>query len=47
MKMEKFQGYFELDRSWQHDFLYPLIFQEYIYALAHDHGLNRTVLLEK
>nr|ADC35432.1 maturase K [Ancistrocladus griffithii] len=46
MKMEEFQGYLELDRSWQHDLLYPLIFQEYIYALAHDHGLNRTVLLE-
>nr|AAM54506.1 maturase K [Fuertesia domingensis] len=38
--MEEFQSYFELDRYQQHDFLYPLIFQEYIYALAHDHGLN-------
>nr|YP_010973789.1 matK [Ilex nitidissima]WNR55880.1 matK [Ilex nitidissima] len=44
--MEEFQGYFELDRSQQHDFLYPLIFQEYIYALAHDHGLNRSILLK-
>ncbi|XP_075088550.1 maturase K-like, partial [Nicotiana tabacum] len=36
------------DRSQQHNFLYPLIFQEYIYALAHDHGLNRnrSILLE-
>nr|ARD02204.1 maturase K [Chamaerhodos erecta] len=38
--MEKFQGYFELYRSPQYDFLYPLIFREYIYALAHGRGLN-------
>nr|YP_010138849.1 maturase K [Ilex vomitoria]QQJ94457.1 maturase K [Ilex vomitoria]WNR53803.1 matK [Ilex vomitoria] len=44
--MEEFQRYFELDKSQQHDFLYPLIFQEYIYALAHDHGLNRSILLK-
>nr|YP_010892233.1 maturase K [Ludwigia prostrata]WJO89929.1 maturase K [Ludwigia prostrata] len=44
--MEEFQGYFELYRSRQHDFLYPLIFREYIYALAHDHGLNRSTLFE-
>nr|YP_010281424.1 maturase K [Circaea repens]UKH50719.1 maturase K [Circaea repens] len=46
--MEEVQGYFELDRSRQHDFLYPLIFREYIYALAHDHGLNinRSTLFE-
>nr|AAF89322.1 maturase [Trichocladus crinitus] len=44
--MEEFQGYLELDKSRQHDFLYPLIFQEYIYVLAHDHGLNRSILLE-
>ncbi|NWD34189.1 hypothetical protein HX793_30800, partial [Pseudomonas reactans] len=37
--MEKFQSYLGLDRSQQHYFLYPLIFQEYIYVLAHDHGL--------
>nr|QLI52906.1 maturase K [Pennantia baylisiana] len=43
--MEEFQRYLELDRSQQHYFLYPLIFQEYIYALAHDHGLNRSILL--
>nr|YP_009871955.1 maturase K [Calligonum junceum]QKS33896.1 maturase K [Calligonum junceum] len=45
--MEEFQGYLELDRSWQDDFLYPLIFQEYIYALVHDQdlGLNRSILL--
>nr|QWQ52684.1 maturase K [Eryngium planum] len=46
--MEELQRYLKLNRSQQHYFLYPLIFQEYIYALAHDHGLNRnrSVLLE-
>nr|ASG91946.1 maturase K [Guettarda lamprophylla] len=44
--MEKIQRYLQLDRSQQHGFLYPLIFQEYIYALAHDHSLNRSILLE-
>nr|QYC37040.1 maturase K [Ribes odoratum] len=44
--MEQFQGYLELNKFRQHDFLYPLIFQEYIYALAHDHALNRSILLE-
>nr|YP_010942321.1 maturase K [Persicaria posumbu]WLS53210.1 maturase K [Persicaria posumbu] len=44
--MEEFRGYLELDRSWQ-SFLYPLIFQEYIYALVHDQDLdlNRALLL--
>nr|YP_009436617.1 maturase K [Cyphia glandulifera]ATG26992.1 maturase K [Cyphia glandulifera] len=44
--MEEVQSSLELDRFQQHDFLYPLIFQEYIYALAHDHGLNRSILLK-
>nr|QWK46807.1 maturase K [Ampelocera hottlei] len=44
--MAKFQGYLELDRFWKHDFLYPLIFREYIYAFAHDHGLNGSRLLK-
>nr|ABA61568.1 maturase K [Tiquilia gossypina]ABA61571.1 maturase K [Tiquilia mexicana]ABA61573.1 maturase K [Tiquilia tuberculata]ABA61574.1 maturase K [Tiquilia tuberculata] len=46
--MEEIQRYFQLDRSQQHDCLYPLIFQEYIYTLAHDHGfnINRSILLE-
>nr|YP_010894551.1 maturase K [Dicranostigma lactucoides]WJW71421.1 maturase K [Dicranostigma lactucoides] len=44
--MEELQGYLEIDRSRQQDFLYPLLFQEYIYALAHDHGLNRSTLYE-
>nr|WEI47298.1 maturase K [Gymnosporia montana] len=42
--MEEFQGYLELDPSQQHDFLYPLIFREYIYVLAHDPGLNKPML---
>nr|AAT40599.1 maturase K [Cosmibuena grandiflora] len=44
--MEEIKRYLQLDRSQQHGFLYPLIFQEYIYALAHDHSLNRSILLE-
>nr|AIW05332.1 maturase K [Epigynum auritum] len=44
--MEKIQRYLQLDRSQQPSFLYPLIFQEYIYALAHGHSLNRAILLE-
>uniref|UniRef100_A0A7N0V4G0 Maturase K n=1 Tax=Kalanchoe fedtschenkoi TaxID=63787 RepID=A0A7N0V4G0_KALFE len=41
--MEEVKGYLELDKSRQHDFIYPLIFQESISAFAHDH---RPVLLE-
>ena len=37
---------FRTHRFQQHDFLYPLIFWEFIYALAHDHGLNRHMLME-
>nr|ADR78251.1 maturase K [Cyanella orchidiformis] len=44
--MEELQGYLEKDRSRQYYFLYPLLFQEYIYALAHDHGLNGSILYE-
>nr|YP_009916295.1 maturase K [Magnolia pilocarpa]YP_010133312.1 maturase K [Magnolia denudata]YP_010369474.1 maturase K [Magnolia cylindrica]AAG31883.1 maturase K [Magnolia cylindrica]AEM65199.1 maturase K [Magnolia denudata]AEX98315.1 maturase K [Magnolia denudata]AFP92548.1 maturase K [Magnolia denudata]ARJ63037.1 maturase K [Magnolia denudata] len=44
--MEELQGYFEIDRSRQQHFLYPLLFQEYIYALAHDHGLNGSIFYE-
>nr|AVJ48047.1 maturase K [Limonium carolinianum] len=46
--MEQFQGYLDLFRSWQDDFLYPLIFQEYIYAFVHDHDFyfDRSILLE-
>nr|ATL62670.1 maturase K [Colletoecema dewevrei]CEJ95548.1 maturase K [Colletoecema dewevrei] len=46
--MEEIQRYLhlQLDRSQQHGFLYPLLFQEYIYGLAHDHSLKRSSLLE-
>nr|YP_010154051.1 maturase K [Corydalis davidii]QQW51884.1 maturase K [Corydalis davidii] len=38
--MEELQGYLETDRLQQQDFLYPFLFQESLYALAHDHGLK-------
>nr|YP_009512815.1 maturase K [Suaeda malacosperma]AXK15224.1 maturase K [Suaeda malacosperma] len=44
--MEEFQRHIELDRSWQYHFIYPLIFQEYIYTFAYDHGFNKSILLE-
>nr|YP_009462533.1 maturase K [Boehmeria spicata]AUV64873.1 maturase K [Boehmeria spicata] len=44
--MSEFQGYLEITRSWKHELLYPLIFQEYIYGFARDHDLNRSNLLE-
>nr|P36435.1 RecName: Full=Maturase K; AltName: Full=Intron maturase [Micranthes integrifolia]AAA84600.1 maturase [Micranthes integrifolia] len=42
--MEEYQGYLELNKFRQNDFLYPLIFQEYIYALAHDQILKKCIL---
>nr|YP_009294844.1 maturase K [Veronica nakaiana]ANA57515.1 maturase K [Veronica nakaiana]QYL70768.1 maturase K [Veronica nakaiana] len=44
--MEEIQRYLQLERSQQHDFLYPLIFQEYIYAFAHDRTFSRSILSE-
>nr|ASW30649.1 maturase K [Pakaraimaea dipterocarpacea]ASW30650.1 maturase K [Pakaraimaea dipterocarpacea] len=44
--MEELKVYLELNRSRQHNLLYPLLFREYIYALSHDHGFNRSLLLE-
>uniref|UniRef100_A0AAT9ZW29 Maturase K n=4 Tax=Bauhiniinae TaxID=2115957 RepID=A0AAT9ZW29_9FABA len=44
--MEEFQVYLERYRSRKNDFLYPLIFREYIYTLAYDHGLNSSILVE-
>nr|WRO36755.1 maturase K [Clathrotropis nitida] len=44
--MEEYQVYLELDRSRQQDFLYPLIFREYIYGLAYSHDLNRSFWVE-
>nr|AYC55058.1 maturase K [Populus tomentosa] len=46
MKIEKSQRNLEIDRSLKNDFLYPLIFREYIYTFAHDRDLNRSILLE-
>nr|AAO11706.1 maturase [Acis tingitana] len=44
--MEELQRYLEKDRSRQQHFLYPLLFQEYIYALAHYYGLNVSIFYE-
>nr|ABB83577.1 maturase K [Sporadanthus gracilis]ADN23808.1 maturase K [Sporadanthus gracilis] len=44
--MGELQGYFEKEKSRQQYFLYPLLFQEYIYAFAHDHGLNGSFFYE-
>nr|UCS09060.1 maturase K [Delphinium montanum] len=44
--MEELQGYLKIDRSRERDFLYPLLFQEYIYTLAHDHGVNKSIPYE-
>nr|QVX30726.1 maturase K [Castanospermum australe] len=44
--MEEYQVYLELDRSRQQDFLYPLIFREYIYGFAYGHDLNSSILVE-
>nr|YP_009661335.1 maturase K [Amphilophium dusenianum]QBA67473.1 maturase K [Amphilophium dusenianum]QCT82607.1 maturase K [Amphilophium dusenianum] len=44
--MEEIQRYLQLERSQQHDFLYPLIFQEYIYAFAYDRGFSKSILSE-
>nr|AAU87145.1 maturase K [Tillandsia brevilingua] len=44
--MKELQGYLEKDRSRQQHFLYPFLFQEYIYAFAHDHGLNDSIFYE-
>nr|QIB97805.1 maturase K [Phyllanthus fluitans]WRY69636.1 maturase K [Phyllanthus fluitans] len=48
MKIEEYQRYLDLDigRSRKNNFLYPLIFRESIYRLAHEHGLNKSILLE-
>ncbi|WP_369334062.1 hypothetical protein, partial [Vibrio vulnificus] len=46
MKIEEYQRYLDLDigdigTSRKKNFLYPLIFRESIYRLAHEHGLNK------
>nr|CCC54825.1 maturase K [Mesosetum comatum] len=44
--MKKFEGYSEKQKSRQQYFVYPLLFQEYIYAFAHDYGLNGSEPVE-
>nr|UIS24086.1 maturase K [Myosurus minimus] len=45
--MEELQRrYLKMNRSRERDFLYPLLFQEYIYALAHDYGLTKWIPYE-
>jgi len=44
--MKEYQVYLERARSRQQDFLYPLLFREYIYGLAYSHNLNRSIFLE-
>nr|YP_010488381.1 maturase K [Anaxagorea javanica]QNS22649.1 maturase K [Anaxagorea javanica] len=44
--MEELQGYLEIDKSRQQRFIYPLLFQEYTYALAHDYCLNGSIFYE-
>nr|AYC21330.1 maturase K [Aphyllon uniflorum var. occidentale] len=43
--MEEIKKYLKLEISQQRNFLYPLIFQEYIYAFSHDRGFGRSILL--
>nr|AKE36470.1 maturase K [Sartoria hedysaroides] len=44
--MKEYQVYLERDRSRQQDFLYPLIFREYIYGLAYSHHFKRSIFVE-
>nr|ADF45498.1 maturase-like protein [Ormocarpopsis nitida] len=46
--MAEYQIYLKLDKFRHQNFLYPLIFREYIYGLAYGHGLNinRSILMD-
>nr|YP_010964907.1 maturase K [Oxytropis falcata]UHJ17172.1 maturase K [Oxytropis falcata]WNM89562.1 maturase K [Oxytropis falcata] len=44
--MKEYQVLLERDRSRQQDFLYPLIFREYVYGLAYSHDFNRSTFVE-
>nr|YP_009109756.1 maturase K [Trifolium boissieri]AIJ27796.1 maturase K [Trifolium boissieri] len=44
--MKEYQVYLERARSRQQDFLYPLIFREYIYGLAYSHNFHRSTFVE-
>nr|WOC91456.1 maturase K [Utricularia hispida] len=41
--MEEIKNYLQTDRFQQQNFLYPLIFQESIYAFVHDRGFSRSI----
>jgi maturase K len=41
--MEEFQRYLEKSKFRQQQCLYPLLFQEYIYAFVYDYGLNASI----
>jgi hypothetical protein len=41
--MEEFQRYLEKSKIRQQQCLYPLLFQEYIYAFAYDYGLKGSI----
>nr|AFG29973.1 maturase K [Monotagma secundum]AFG29974.1 maturase K [Monotagma tomentosum] len=44
--MEEFQRYLEKEKSRQQHFLYPLLFQEYIYVFGYDQGLTSSIFYE-
>ncbi|KAK3121624.1 hypothetical protein QOZ80_8BG0657460 [Eleusine coracana subsp. coracana] len=44
--MAKFEGYLQKQKSRQQYFVYPLLFQEYIYAFVHDYVLNGSKPVE-
>nr|BAF46939.1 maturase [Cicer judaicum] len=44
--MKEYQVYLERARSRQQDFLYPLIFREYIYGLAYSQNFKRSSFVE-
>nr|SAP09943.1 maturase [Brachypodium distachyon]SAP10445.1 maturase [Brachypodium distachyon]SAP11531.1 maturase [Brachypodium distachyon]SAP11615.1 maturase [Brachypodium distachyon]SAP13202.1 maturase [Brachypodium distachyon] len=44
--MEKFEEISEKHKSRQQYFVYPLLFQEFLYAFAHDYGLNDSEPVE-
>nr|YP_010173331.1 maturase K [Medicago tenoreana]QSJ48585.1 maturase K [Medicago tenoreana] len=43
---KKYQVYLEQARSRQKDFLYPLLFREYIYGLAYTQNFKRSIFVE-
>nr|AYC21295.1 maturase K [Aphyllon fasciculatum] len=43
--MEEIKKYLKLEIAQQRNFIYPLIFQEYIYAFAYDRGFSRSILI--